>query len=499
MSLLGIDLGSGSCKGVLYDELGNILASANYSYSPYYPGPDFVLMDSQKFMNAFASVVRKLAGEHTVNALCISSHGESIVPADSNMAAISAALMNSDNRAAAEAASWDPEHVYKITGIPPHAMYSLNKIMWLKTNEPELYANTSCFLTPAGFIQAQLGMPHSADYSLACRYMALDIQKKCWSDEILDQAGIAKNKLPEPVQAGTLLGRLTAETASALNLKPGTAVVLGGHDQPCGALGAGVIEHGQVFDSAGSYECLAVTSDKPMNTASAFNYALNSYCHVLHDKYVTLAFFPAGFATRWFVEQFCGEDMEKARLQKKDVHEILDKAASELGNAPTGLCVTPHFIGSCNPNWDVNASGVIAGLTPAHTRHQVYRALYEGIACELDLNLRALEAIAGHLPEVRISGGNAKARFSVKLRADITGKSFLLSDDSDMVCRGAAMLAGKATGIFSDINEAVQAMSKPYTLIEPDTLCSAAYNQQKSRYNMIYPALTGFFHMNGKS
>jgi len=398
--------------------------------------------------------------------------------------------MNSDNRAAAESASWDPERVYEITGHPPHAMFSLNKIMWLKKHEPELYERTACFASAAGYLLSRLGFPCLTDYSLASRVMALDIKTRKWSDEILDTAGVAREKLPEPVQAGFTAGRLSAEMAGMLNLKPGVFVVAGGHDQPCGALGAGVTSDGNVYDSAGTYECLSVTSANPMNTPAAYKYALNSYCHVLPGKYITLAFFPAGFGTNWFIENF----FENRTAESADgIFGTLESGVNALGNDPTGICVTPHFIGACNPNWDVNATGVIAGLKPPHTRYHLYRAIYEGIACELDLNLRVLETAAGSLPEVRISGGNAKTKFSIRLRADITGKRFLYQDDEEAVCRGAAMLAGIAAGVYANAEEAARAMARPFTIIEPDVKITSAYSAQKKQYGMLYPALRGFF------
>ena len=492
MSLLGIDLGSGSCKGVVFNERGDILGLASREYAPYYPAPNHAQMNSEAFWEAFVAVTRELA-VYSVESMCISSHGETIIPVDKHGNAIHHAIMNIDNRAVLEAASWESQWVYGITGLPPHAMYGFNKIMWLKKHKPELYEETSCFLNPADYILERIGFPRCTDYSLASRVMALDIHEKQWSEEILDIASIKMDKLPKPEQSGNFLGNIIPSVARILNLKPGVAVVLGGHDQPCGALGAGATEHFQAYDSAGTYECLAVTSGKPYNTPEAFKYSFNTYCHVLKDKYITLAFFPAGVGTRWFVEQFCGDDKLRAKEAGLNLYTYLDDVIEALGNSPTGLCVTPNFVGACNPNWDANATGVMLGITPTITRHHVYKALHEGIACELFLNLCALETVVGTLPEIRISGGNAKSMFNVKLRADITGKRFLYQDDAEAVCRGAAMIAGTAAGMFKDIEQASRSLARPYMALEPDKNIGKAYEPQRERYTKLYPALRDIF------
>jgi xylulokinase len=263
---------------------------------------------------------------------------------------------------------------------------------------------------------------------------------------------------------------------------------MGGHDQPCGALGAGCTRPGQVADSAGTYECLVAISDQPLNTPQALTYALNSYCHVVAGQYVTLAFFPAGLMVRWFVEQFCFQDEVEARESHRSLYEVLEAHVAGLAAGPTGLCVTPHLIGSCNPNWDVRATGIIAGLTPGVTRHHLYKAIYEGLACELALNLEVLEQVVGPLERVRIYGGGARTPFTVQLRADLTGKTFELLSTPEAACQGAAMLAGLAAGVYGDLEEAAAKLVSVSREFTPDPVAARSYAGQSEEYRQIYPA-----------
>lgn len=499
MSLLGIDIGSGSCKGVVYTSEGHQLAKASQAYTPVRTGIAVVEMDPIVFRDAVFGVILQLSGQvqnDPVEALAISSHGETIIPVDDHGQALGYAIMNSDNRAVEEAQWWEKtfgiERIYEITGVPLHPMFSLNKIIWLKKNKPDLYAKTVKFLSVGDYLLMQMGFPALTDYSLASRTMAFDMRNRCWSQEILDHCGIPLEKLAVPVASGSVAGKLGAALAQTLGLREGTIVALGGHDQPCGALGAGAIKNGDVFDSAGTYECMAVVSDKPVNTAKALSFSLNSYCHVVPGKFVTLAFFPAGLVTTWFMEQFCYEDKLSALQSGSNLFDSMDDKVLKFCPHPTGLCITPHFVGSCTPSWDIRATGVMAGFTPGITRYHLYKGIFEGIACELLLNTTAVEAVMGSFDSMRIAGGNARSVYTVQLRADITGKAFHILKNEEAVCLGAAILAGIAAGIYKDAADAVKKVVQIEKTIQPDVAAQATYEKQVNQYKTLYPSLEPF-------
>jgi xylulokinase len=480
---------------------GQILAQASQEYSPSSPEPGRVEMDPKRLWEAVVRTVRQVAGRvadpvagrDPVAALAISSHGETFIPVDADGRAVGPAIMNSDNRAVAQSEAWERsigrERLYQITGLPLHPMFALNKILWLRDNRPDLYQRAARFVSVGDYILQQMGFPPYTDYSLASRTLAFDIQRRQWSGEILAAAGIRPEQLSIPLPSGEKAGRLSVSAAETLGLPEGVVVALGGHDQPCGALGAGALDAGQVVDSAGTYECLAAVSLRPGNTLQALAYNLNSYCHVVPERYVTLAFFPAGIVARWFVEQFCDQDQAIAQAAGKSVYTVLDEKIRTECPGPTGVCMTPHLIGSCNPAWDVRATGTVSGLTPAVSRAHLYKAIYEGIACELALNVAALEEVTGLFPDLKISGGNARSAFSVQLRADLTGKPVHTLGTTEAVCQGAAMLAGIAAGVYRDAQEAVRQVVSVQKTYMPDPESKAAYARQQRQYELLYPAL----------
>lgn len=496
MSLLGIDLGSGSCKGVVFNYYGMIIAQASEEYSVYSPAPGMAEMDAEIFWEAVVKVTRRLSAvveRDPIEALSISSHGETFIPVLNDGSAAGPAVMNSDNRAVKQSEWWEKtlgkEKIYSITGLPVHPMFALNKIIWLKEHNPDVYSRVDKFLNVEDYILVKMGLPPYTDYSLASRVMAFDINKKRWSDDILKCAEIPEQKLGIPLPSGEKAGRLSREAASILGLKEGIIVAMGGHDQPCGALGSGVIDAGEVSDSAGTYECLTAVSEKPRNTEKALSCSLNSYCHVVPDRYVTLAFFPAGLVSRWFIEQFCFEDKIQAEKLNKRVYEILDENVEKVIAGPTGLCITPHFVGSCNPYWDVRATGVMVGLTPQITRYHFYKAIYEGIAYELAINTQVLEELIGKFDSIKINGGNARSEFTVQLRSDITGKCMQTLHTSEAVCQGAAMLAGIAAGVYRNAEDAVSKVVRVRKSFAPDSTASEKYKVQLQKYRLIYPSL----------
>jgi xylulokinase len=490
MALLGLDMGSTSIKGIVFNEAGEIKAEASTPFKTVWH-ENTAEADGEEIWSAAAEVIKTVAAKSPdIEAICVASHGETFIPVDSSCKPVYSAIMNSDNRAVAESLFWEKSigkrNMYAITGVPLHPMFGINKIMWLKNNMPDVFANAKMFLSPADYILGRLGAEPLTDYSIACRSMAFDINQFNWSADILKESGIQKNMLPRCVPSGTSAGAINSHIAETLGLGKGVRAVVGGHDQPLSALGSGAIHEGHVSDSAGTYECIALISDKPKNNDAAYEYNLNSYCHAVEKKYITLAFFPAGFATSWFVDEFCGEDRMLAKEEGISVYQYLSQ---KMQKEPTGICVTPHFIGSCNPYWDMKARGAIYGLAPDSSRHRLFKAIYEGLALELSLNIDALKNVCGDFDCIRISGGNAKWPFTLQLRADITEKIFYSMDTTQTVCKGAAMLAGIASGTYRDYADAVDKTVKTDKKYEPDKDVSESYKRQKAMYGALYPSL----------
>lgn len=493
MSLLAVDMGSSSCKAVAFSSEGNILAQATQPYSAQSPHPLWSEMPPETFWRAFASSSNFIAEQVTndpVEALAISSHGETFVPVDKQKKAVGNAILNADNRALVESRSVEAkigrENLFRITGLAAHPMYPLPKILWVRKQQPDVFSSASQFVSLPGYLLSRLDLPPYVDDSLASRYLAFDIHHRTWSAEILSRCDLSPDLLPVPVPAGTIAGELSENAAAQLGLRRGTPVILGGHDQPCAALGNGVLGPGRVSASLGTYECLLAVSEKPALSETALAANLNSYCHVVPDRYITIAYFPSGIMVDWFARTFHPASTATA---SRDFLALMEEQAT---TDPTGLCITPHLLGTCNPDFDPNATGVIAGIRPTTTTPQIYRGILEGIACEFAGMANLLQEAAGTYRDVYASGGGQRSRLGLHLRASLSGHVLHLMQSQEAVCLGTAILAGVAIGKYASIAEAVTQVVRVSEEILPDPALATSYKGYKARYQLLYSSLASF-------
>ena len=493
MSLLAIDIGSSSCKAIAFSVDGRLLAQRSHSYSAEYPQPAWAEMNADRFWAAFQTVTRAIAGEvanDPIEVLAISSHGETFIPVDRHQQPVGPAILNIDNRALSEAA-WLAQElglrpVFETTGLSIHPMYPLPKILWLRDHQPDTFSRSANFLSVPSYLLARLRLPPYIDYSLASRFLAFDIGEKRWSGAILSACKLSVDLFSTPVPAGTVAGRLAADTATALNLRSGTMVVVGGHDQPCAALGCGVLESGRVSASLGTYECLLVASEAPALNDQVLSANLNSYCHVVPNRYVTLAYFPSGIMIDWFLHLlYPGEQLADAAY----AGELCAQLEMAAPQHPTGLYITPHLLGTCNPDFDPRASGVVVGIRPSTSRFELYKGILEGIACEFAAMADLLRQVAGSFDDVYVTGGGGRSRLGLTLRASLSSLRLHLMQSPEAVCLGTAILAGVAAGSYTNFAVAAQQLVRIQQTIQPEATVANSYRAQLQQYRALYSAL----------
>lgn len=492
MSVLGIDIGTSGCKGVVLAADGHVLAQTeqNYAHKVRTEGVR-VEITADVFADGMASIIRQLAEtvkrKDPIRAIALSTHGETLIPVGADDRAIRPAILSMDRRSRDEVLQMRDAvgtlRFYEITGTPLHSQYPAPKIMWLRRHEPEESKRTVRYCSVQDYLNGLLGAPGCADYSLASRFGMLDVKRRSWSETILNAVELDASMLPKPVCAGTVLGEIPTKLAQALNLEKNVAIVAGGHDQPCASLALGARQR-RITVSAGSYECAAITTDRPLNDSEGMRYGLNSYCHVLKDQYITLAFFASGLTVQWVIDRFCRYEREKALQQGADVHELLESMSMDR---PSGVCMSPYIYGSMNPEWNERATATISGLTADADVGTLYRAALEGTACELDLNLRVLEKLAGGADEIVMGGGGTRSSKWMQIRADVAARSICrIRGSVDASCLGAAVLAGIGIGQFAGPDDAFGALQGCAERFNPND--AAAYAVQKREYLKFHRA-----------
>ena len=481
MSFLGIDIGTSGCKAAVFDAQGRLLASAQGGYSLHATGDGGAELDSTEVLNHCLAVITEaanLAGRGTVTAIGISSQGEAFTPVDRHGHPLARAMVSSDVRAAALAQSWPQEfgvdRLYQITGHTAHPLFTLFKLLWLKEHWPDVWHAALKFLCFEDLLQLRLGLEPAMGWPLAGRTMLFDVRRHEWSGEILDRIGLSPERLARPLASGTIVGTITGTIAGDLGLAKGAVVVTGGHDQPCGALGAGATEPGTAMYATGTVECITPTFARPIFTPALQRNNLCTYDHTVPGMYTTVAYsLTGGNILKWYRDQFApGQDYEA----------ILKTAATE----PTQLLVLPYWTASGTPYFDLRTPGAILGLRLSTTRGEILRALLEGVAMEMRLNLEVLRESGCEIRELRAIGGGAKSAFWTQLKADVLGHPITTLNVAEAGCLGAAMLACAAT-TGQALSDLARGWVKPQATVLPRT--AGHYEERFARYRELYPAL----------
>jgi len=499
MSLMGLDVGTTGCKAVVFDVEGNIISQAYREYPLLYPQPGWAELNMEVVLRKVEESIREAsiqAKKDPVRALSISTQGEAFVPVDKEGNLLANGAVSFDNRGEEFSQWWrktlGARKIMEITGMPLHPMFTLNKIMWLKKNHPHIYRKTWKFLCCEDLVIYKLGLPPTIDYSLASRTMAFDILKKRWSEEILSMVNMDKSLLPRVVPSGTLVGEIPQKIAGRLSLPSKVLVVTGGHDQPCGALGAGVREEGIAMEAIGTVDCIASIFNEPHLDEKMLENNFACYPHTVPEFYITLAFnFTGGSLLRWFRDTLGEQEKERAKKTGEDVYSILiDEASPE----PSPLYLLPHFATTGTPYMDSRSAGAILGLSLNTSKPDLIKAILEGISFEMKHNLALLEKIGIFVNELRAIGGGAKSRKWLQLKADLYNKRVASLKVSEAVSLGTAMLAGVAAGEYSSIEEAVKTTVKIKEIFYPQEKRARMYEEKFQIYKDIYPALRDLNH-----
>ncbi|MBW3624693.1 MAG: hypothetical protein KY468_14915, partial [Armatimonadetes bacterium] len=416
MSLLGIDVGTTGCKAIRFAEDGRILGRGYREYPLHHPQPGWVELDPRQVWEGVRQSVREaVAGagnDDPVRAVSTSSQGEAAVPVGPDGEVLGNSIVSFDARTAPQRDAWrermGEERIFRITGMPLHTMYTLLKLQWIRENQPRLYERTWKFLCFGDFILHRLGAPAVTDDSMAARTMAYDLHARNWSSEMLQAAEIERDRLPDIYPSGTAVGEIGKSVAADLGLPEGVKLVTGAHDQPSGALGAGITRPGIAMDATGTVECICPAFAEPVLTPEMRE---NNYCcypHAVPGLYVTIAFnFTGGSLLRWYRDQLSHAEAEEARVAGLDVYDVL---IAKAGTRPSGVFILPHFTVTGTPWFDAQARGAILGLSLATTKGDLIQGILDGISYEMRLNLERLESAGVAIRELRAIGGGAKSR-----------------------------------------------------------------------------------------
>jgi len=495
MVLIGLDLGTTVCKAGLFDTTGKLLRLVRREYPVTSDYPGWAEQNPDVVWNTIQMVLSEMAEDKQLNdpikAICISAQGEAVVFLDQQGRSLRNSILGMDMRSVEQVerlkSNLEAEWFLETSGVPPHPLATVAKILWVKEHEPEIAQETVRYLCYEDFAFFKLGGVPAIDYSLACRTGLFDMRKKKWSTTILDYAEINEDQLANVYPSGEVIGKINKKIAQTLGLPTDVLLVTGGHDVTCAALGAGAIKKGVGGDILGTAEIFGVTVENNSVAKEIRPSNFACYCHVVRDRFWLMSLNQTcGLLLRWYRDNFAESEVKLAEKEGKDVFDlIVSQSKPDIADS----MILPHFVGSGTPWIDARSKGAIVGLSIHTDKADIIRAILEAVVYEQKISIDIFEKYGVDIKEIRAVGGSSKSRLWLQIRSDILGKAILTLETEEASCLGTAILASYALGNYPSIENGVEQMVKIKGTIEPNKKSYSRYQQRYLIYQELYPAL----------
>ena len=487
--LLGLDVGTSGVKAILVNPAGAVAAAATVPLSLDTPCPGWAEQDPEAWWDASTAAIRRVLEQRPgtrVAAVGISGQMHSSVFLDKSGAVIRPALLWCDGRTTAECR----EIVERAGGearlrewVCNAALegFTLPKVLWLRNHEAAAFARLATVLLAKDFIRLRLTGTVATEPSDASGTLMFDPARLRWSRDMLDAVELPVALLPDVGGSADVLGRVTTSAGALTGLTPGTPVVGGGADNACGAAGVGAIAPGEAVSSWGtSGTVLAPTAEPRVDPGLR----AHTFCHVAPGVwYVMGVVLSAGGAFAWYRDQLA---RELSDTDQRDAH-LVEEAASVPPGAE-GVTFLPYLQGERTPHRDASLRAAFVGLSLAHSRAHLTRAVLEGVCFALRDCLTILREIGLAPGSLLLTGGGARSEFIRRLQADIFGLPVTTVNREEGPAYGAALLAAVGVGAFPDLKAAVQCTLQRAPLMDADPAAHRDYQRIYERFRASYAA-----------
>jgi xylulokinase len=490
MFFCGLDVGTSGVKAVVFDEKGNIIATSFYEYVLALKSDGTRELDPLDIWEKTKAVLHDVGTKcKDISALALSSFGEGFVCVDRAGREISRVMVFTDRRGEDEyfdaMKKSSNEEIAKICGLPPSTTYSISKLLHIKYNLQDVYKRTHKFLLIEDYIYFKLCGEAFTDYSLACRTMLFDVHKKQWSSVLMDKFGFDPERFATPVQSGSIVGGISAAVAQETGLPAGLKLVMGGHDQPVNAMGAGLREKSTVC-SMGTSECLTPVFPSPLPYQVTLEASLSSEPFLVDDMYCTLAYnVTSGLAVKWFFDTFTPNE----RPDGHPPYAVFEKNAPKT---PTRLMVQPYLMGSGTPYMDHRARFAVLGADVGTSRYDIYKAVLEGLCMDQRLNLEIIQNEGIPIDNIVCVGGGSRSDLWLSVKADSmqVAVSTLVCPEAGAL--GCAILCATAMGVYENAQSAGKEMSRIKKTIDPNPANAAPYDEKFALYKQLHRDLNSY-------
>jgi xylulokinase len=463
--LLGIDVGTTGTKSALFNTSGDLIDLSYKHYGLNYPREGWAEQDAEDWWTAVKETVGEIVSRNKVSeditGMSISANGGALVLLDENFRPLYNAVSWADSRAKETRSELEKKiterELYRICGWAWMTGLNFPTIFWFREKNYTLYKKARYFSSTVEYINHKLTDRFTIDYSNLALTEFLDIEKKGWSDRLIEIDGIEAKNLPEIVVSGELVGGLTQKAAEELGLKKGIPVIAGAHDQYCANIGAGAVNTGDCVLSCGTAWALLATSDRLLYDD---NYIVHPGIHLLHDRYGLMTVVSSGGESLdWFKSSFTPDYSIKR----------MDEEAGGVQCGSSGLIFVPKTISR-------SGSASFLHIDTSHTLKHFMRSVFEGVAYANRSHFEKFRHLGLEIKKAVMIGGGAKSPVWPGIVADVSGIPVYVPEQKECACAGAAILAGVGCGIYGSIEEASGCFTgKKQREIEPVSKNSAVY------------------------
>jgi len=499
--LLGIDVGTSGTKTLAIDAKGRILASATETYPCYVPKPLWSEQDPDDWWAATVNSIRRVVKAARlkpadVSAIGLSGQMHGSVFLDRRDKVLRRAILWNDQRTAAECEEIEQRvggrrKLIRLVANPALTGFTAPKILWLRRHEPRKFERTRKVLLPKDEIRRRLTGEYATDVSDASGMLLLDVARRKWSKRLLAALELDADLLAPCVESEDVTGTLTRRTAELLGLSTDCVVVGGAGDCAAGAVGGGIVRRGVLGCSIGTSGVMFVHCNEmkvdPLGRVHTFCHAVRGKWHMMG---VTLS---AGGSLQWFRDELCKADLARAKRAKRDVYDVLAEEAAGAPVGARGLFFLPYLSGERTPHADPEARGCFVGLTLAHGRGHLLRAIMEGVAYSLRESLTIFEELGVPVREIRASGGGSRSRLWRQIQADVFSRKVVTINAEQGPAYGAALLAAVGAGEYKTIDEACQATIRVQNETKTNRAAKRYYDRAMPIYQDLYRALKNDF------
>jgi xylulokinase len=490
--LLGIDIGTYSSKGVLCTPDGEVVASQVVEHGISMPRPGWVEQDADAvWWNDLVEICRAVTGERypasEIGGVAVSAIGPCMLPVDNAGWPLRPGVLYGIDTRAQEEIAWLNEHVgdeamFELGGMALTSQAIGPKILWLRSNEPEIYKQTHKILTASSYLIYRLTGEYVIDRHTGAHFNPLiDIQTLAWDTRFAEPI-IDMDRLPQLHWSTDIVGTVHRKAAEETGLAVGTPVTAGTVDAAAEAVSVGVVEPGDLMVMYGTTLFFLLVTNRPIPDRRmwATGYTLPGTYDAAGGMATT------GALTRWFRDEFAAGEVMAEAEGGENAYAVLADAAAQVPAGAGGLICLPYFAGERTPIHDPDARGVFAGLTLSHTRAHLYRAMLEGTAYGVRHNLETLRDMGAHPERLVAVGGGTSNRLWLQIVSDVAGVAQTVPRRTIGASYGDAFLAGLATGIIPDIGALTGTWVKVSEVIESDTSAKAQYDKYYRVYRDLY-------------